>query len=215
MRKLTIILFALILSQSIFSQNDTNSTKKYIFPIELNIEANYTNEAGYGASILSNIISKDNNSIIFGIKYAQYNFHFNHLQASENTFNNVTFYDINDNFSVIELPIFYRYVHESDIFLNFGFSYGIILNSKFNSEYYKSTGGTFYDKSESSNTNTTSYGNIIGGIGFQKLYTNYGFNVGLNFLFNSLSLNTNNQDYYYGSTPNLSNISFSVGLIIR
>jgi len=216
MRKLTIILFTIIISQNIFSQNnDTTSTKKYIFPIEINVEANYTNETGYGASILSNIVSKNNNSFIIGIKYAQYNFHFNHLQANSITVDNRTYYDINDNISVIEIPFFYRYVHESDIFLNIGIAYGLNFNNKFRSEYYKSVGGTFYEKTESNNSDTKSYGNIIGGIGFQKLYTNYGYNISFNFMLNSLSLNTNNQDYYYEGVPNLSNFSLSVGFIIK
>jgi len=218
MKNILLLIILSISSINIFSQNIKNDTivkKHYFFPIEINIEANYTNEIGYGVSIRSNIYSKNNNSILFGVKYAQYSFHFNQLNAAEITIDNKTYYDIDEKITSLEIPFFYRYLHESNIFFNIGLSYGINLKNNFHSQYYKSIIGSFYEETKSTTYNITHYGNIIGGIGFQNLYKKFGFNISLNFMFNSLSLNINNQDYYYKDTPNLSNINLSLAFIIR
>ncbi len=211
---LTIIL-VLLLSINIFSQTDTISKKRHFFPLEIGIDVIYTNKIGYSAFLISNIFSKNNNSILFGIKYTHYNFYYNHLNAANITIDNKTYYDINENIASIEIPFFYRYLHKSNIFLNIGFSYGLNFKSKFNSKYYKSVAGTFFEETKNTSYSITHYGNLIGGIGFQKLYKKYGFNISLNFMFNSLSLNLNNQNFYYGDIPNLSNISFSLAFIIK
>ncbi len=215
MKNILVTFIVLLVSINIFSQTDTIPKKQYFFPLEISLHFNYTNEVGYGASITSNIFSKNNSSILFGVKYAKYNFHFNHLNVADITIGNKTYYDINEIIYAIELPIFYRHKFESNIFFNIGFSYGLNFKSKFNSNYYKSVDGTFYDESKNTFYDITHYGNLIGGIGFQKLYKKYGFNIGLNFMFNSLSLNLKNQNFYYGDIPNLSNISFSLAFIIR
>jgi len=215
MKNILIIILVLLFSVNIFSQTDTIYKKRYFFPLEVGLHLNYTNEMGYGASLISNIFSKNNSSILFGVKYVQYNFHYNHLNAANITVDNKTFYDISENISSIEIPLFYRYMHKSSMFLNIGFSYGLNFKSKFNSKYYKSVAGTFNEETKNTSYNITHYGNLIGRIGFQKLYKKYGFNISLNFMFNSLSLNLNNQVFYYGDIPNLSNISFSVAFIIR
>jgi len=215
MKNILTIYFVLLLSINIFSQTDTISKKRYFFPLEVGLHLNNTNETGYGVSIISNIFTKNNRAILFGVKYAKYNFHYNHLNTAAITIDNKTYYDIIENISALEIPLYYRYMHKSNVFLNIGLSYGLNFKSKFNSKYYKSVSGTFYEETKSTSYNITHYGNLIGGIGFQKLYKKYGFNISLNFMFNSLSLNLNNQDFYYGDIPNLSNISFSVAFLIR
>ena len=219
MKNIFLVIIVLIFAINIYSQNniinDTVSKKRIFLPIEISIEANYTNEIGYGVSVVSNVFSKNNNYIFFGAKYAQYSFHFNHLNAAETTVDNKTYYDIHEDISSFEIPFYYRFLHKSNVFLNIGLSYGINFENNFHSQYYKSVMGSYYEETEISSYDITHYGNLIGGIGFQKLYKKFGYNISLNFMFNSLSLNINNKKYYFKDTPNLSNINLSVAFIIK
>ena len=102
-----------------------------------------------------------------------------------------------------------------EVFLNFGFSYGLNFKSNFTSGYYKTPTGIVDTETSITNYNYNSYGNIIGGLGFQKMYNNYGYKIGFNFSFNSLALNISSDENYFQSEPNLSNINISVAFIIK